>query len=107
MDLKVTNISITQFRIGKVINMIKFFGWNANPSEEETFLLLINIARIIKNNFLRIMLQTNTQSKTHLTLPLKLLNRIPAVIIMIYTHFDSFLPDTYKIGMIYTLVNRC
>ena len=23
------------------------------------------------------------------------------------THFDSFLPDTYKIGMIYTLVNRC
>ena len=23
-----------------------------------------------------------------------------------YTHFDSFLSDTYKIGMIYTLVNR-
>ena len=23
------------------------------------------------------------------------------------THFDSFLPDTYKIGMIYTLINRC
>ena len=23
------------------------------------------------------------------------------------THFDSFVPDTYKIGMIYTLVNRC
>ena len=23
-----------------------------------------------------------------------------------YTHFDSFSPDTYKIGMIYTLVNR-
>ena len=22
-------------------------------------------------------------------------------------HFNSFLPDTYKIGMIYTLVNRC
>ena len=25
----------------------------------------------------------------------------------VYTHFDSFSPDTYKIGMIYTLVNRC
>ena len=25
----------------------------------------------------------------------------------ICTHFDSFLPDAYKIGMIYTLVNRC
>ena len=25
----------------------------------------------------------------------------------LYTHFDSFLPDTYKIGMIYSLVNRC
>ena len=25
----------------------------------------------------------------------------------VYTHFDSFTPDTYKIGMIYTLVNRC
>ena len=25
----------------------------------------------------------------------------------VYTHFDSFLPDTYKISMIYTLVNRC
>ena len=25
----------------------------------------------------------------------------------VYTHFDSFLPNTYKIGMIYTLVNRC
>ena len=25
----------------------------------------------------------------------------------VYTHFDSFIPDTYKIGMIYTLVNRC
>ena len=25
----------------------------------------------------------------------------------VYTHFDSFLPDTYKIGMIYTLANRC
>ena len=24
----------------------------------------------------------------------------------VHTHFDSFLPDTYKIGMIYTLVNR-
>ena len=24
----------------------------------------------------------------------------------VYTHFDSFLPDTYTIGMIYTLVNR-
>ena len=24
----------------------------------------------------------------------------------VYTHFDSFLPDTYKIGMIHTLVNR-
>ena len=24
-----------------------------------------------------------------------------------YTHFDSFLPDTYKIGMNYTLVNKC
>ena len=23
------------------------------------------------------------------------------------THFNSFLPDTYKIDMIYTLVNRC
>ena len=22
-------------------------------------------------------------------------------------HFDRFLPDTYKIGMIYILVNRC
>ena len=25
----------------------------------------------------------------------------------VYTHFDSFLPDTYKIGMIYKFVNRC
>ena len=25
----------------------------------------------------------------------------------VYTHFDSFLPDTYKIGMIYALVDRC
>ena len=25
----------------------------------------------------------------------------------VYTYFDSFLPDTYKIGMVYTLVNRC
>ena len=25
----------------------------------------------------------------------------------VHTHFDSFLTDTYKIGMIYTLVNRC
>ena len=25
----------------------------------------------------------------------------------VYTHSDSFLPDTYKIGMIYTLINRC
>ena len=25
----------------------------------------------------------------------------------VYIHFDSFLPNTYKIGMIYTLVNRC
>ena len=25
----------------------------------------------------------------------------------VYTHLDSFLPDTYKIGMIYTLANRC
>ena len=24
-----------------------------------------------------------------------------------YNHFDHFLPDTYKIGMIYILVNRC
>ena len=24
-----------------------------------------------------------------------------------YTHFDSFLPDTYKIGTIYTFVNKC
>ena len=23
-----------------------------------------------------------------------------------YIHFESFLPDTYKIGMIYTLMNR-
>ena len=23
----------------------------------------------------------------------------------VYTHFDSFLPDTYKIGMIDTLIN--
>ena len=23
----------------------------------------------------------------------------------VYTHFDSFLPDTYKIGMIYTLID--
>ena len=25
----------------------------------------------------------------------------------VYSHFDSFLPSTYKIGMIYTLVFRC
>ena len=25
----------------------------------------------------------------------------------VYANFDSFLPDTYKIGTIYTLVNRC
>ena len=25
----------------------------------------------------------------------------------LYTHFGSFLPNIYKIGMIYTLVNRC
>ena len=25
----------------------------------------------------------------------------------IYTHFDSFLPSTYKIGMIHTLLYRC
>ena len=25
----------------------------------------------------------------------------------VYTHFNSCLPDTYKIGIIYTLVNRC
>ena len=25
----------------------------------------------------------------------------------VYTYFDSFLPDVYKIGMIYTLVNSC
>ena len=25
----------------------------------------------------------------------------------VYIHFDSFLPDAFKIGMIYTLVNRC
>ena len=25
----------------------------------------------------------------------------------VYTPFDSFIPNTYKIGMIYTLVNRC
>ena len=24
-----------------------------------------------------------------------------------YTHFDSFSPINYKIGMVYTLVNRC
>ena len=24
----------------------------------------------------------------------------------VYTHFDSFIPNTYKIGMIYTLINR-
>ena len=24
-----------------------------------------------------------------------------------YTHFDRFLPDTYKIGMIYILLDRC
>ena len=23
----------------------------------------------------------------------------------VYTHFDSFLPDTYKTGMIYSLIN--
>ena len=25
----------------------------------------------------------------------------------VYTHFDSFIPNTYKIGTIYTLINRC
>ena len=25
----------------------------------------------------------------------------------VYTHFDSFSPDTYKIGMIYTLLYKC
>ena len=25
----------------------------------------------------------------------------------VYTHFDSFLPDTYKTDLIYTFVNRC
>ena len=25
----------------------------------------------------------------------------------VYIHFNSFLPDTYRIGMIYTLVSRC
>ena len=25
----------------------------------------------------------------------------------IYTHFDSFLPDNYKTGRIYTFLNRC
>ena len=25
----------------------------------------------------------------------------------VYTHFDNFLPDTYQIGMICTLVNKC
>ena len=25
----------------------------------------------------------------------------------VYIHFDSFIPDTYKIGMIYALVNIC
>ena len=25
----------------------------------------------------------------------------------VFTHFDSFLPSTYKIGMIYTLAFRC
>ena len=25
----------------------------------------------------------------------------------VYTHFDSFQPDTYRIGMIYTLINGC
>ena len=24
----------------------------------------------------------------------------------VYTHFNIFLPDTYKIGMIYTLINN-
>ena len=24
----------------------------------------------------------------------------------VYTHFDSFLPNTYKIGVVYTLANR-
>ena len=25
----------------------------------------------------------------------------------VFTHFDSFLRNTYKIGMVYTLINRC
>ena len=25
----------------------------------------------------------------------------------VYTHFDSFLPEVYKVGMIYTLAYRC
>ena len=25
----------------------------------------------------------------------------------VYTHFDSFLPSTYKVGTVYTLVYRC
>ena len=25
----------------------------------------------------------------------------------VHTHFHGFLPDTYKVGMIYTLANRC
>ena len=25
----------------------------------------------------------------------------------VYTHFDSFFPNTYRIGMIYALVNKC
>ena len=25
----------------------------------------------------------------------------------VYTHFDSFFTDTYKIDMIYNLINRC
>ena len=25
----------------------------------------------------------------------------------VYAHFDSFLTNTYNIGMVYTLVNRC
>ena len=30
-----------------------------------------------------------------------------AILSGVYTHFDGFLPDTYKISMISTLVNRC
>ena len=31
--------------------------------------------------------------------------RTPFLQCSVYTHFDSFLPNTYKIGMIYTLID--